>query len=203
VQEKLQRNDMHFRSFEATFTPGHIAPLSRTMLFTPASTDAARREAYQRLMRLSPPQRSTGSTPNRRIGAIASALAGEENEVVIFSATTNRPQAQDVIQRISLKGQEANDIDIQDQGEGSFQVAYVLDHDVYVQDVNYDFGQRRNKTQQERRKVYTAPHAIDEKKARSKLRGVRWLSPKVGVLFGLTMTHWLTLYVLAPSVTVE
>jgi len=87
-----------------------------------------------------------------------------------------------------LKAQEANDIDIHDQGEGSFQVAYVLDHDVYVQDVDYDFEQRRNKTQKERRKVYTVPHAIDEKKARSKLRGVRWLSPKVGLLVGVNMT---------------
>jgi prolactin regulatory element-binding protein len=189
-EDKAQGKDLHFRSFDVQFgkskpadsseeKPCQILPLSKTMLFRSAKSETARKEVYQRLVRLSPAQRTTSSTPNKRIGAIASALAGEENEVVIFSATSNRPQPQDIIQRVSLGGREANDLDIIDQGEGRFQVAYVLDQDVYVHNIHYDFDLGKSRAGSDGVKVYTVPHPdIGESKARPALRGVRWLTSK-------------------------
>ncbi|KAF2133357.1 hypothetical protein P153DRAFT_332039 [Dothidotthia symphoricarpi CBS 119687] len=191
-EDRLKDRNMHFQAFEVRFPAikatieggdkldGNISFLSKTTLFTPPQSTNAKKENYQRVVRLSPPQRTASSTPTKRIGAIASSLAGDENEIVVFGATSNRPDAQDIIQRIGLyKGQEANDVDILDQGEGRFQVAYALDQEVYLQDINYDFDQRRSKEKSERRKLYTVPHAdVMEKKPRSKLRCIRWLSPK-------------------------
>ena len=77
------------------------------------------------------------------------------------------------------KGQEANDLDVFTIREGQFQVAYVVDQEVFVQDVNYDFSEQKPQGKNEHRKVYTVPHLdIGEKKPRSKLRCIRWLSPK-------------------------
>lgn len=191
-EDRLKDRNAHFQAFEVRFPKnkaanqegekpeGSVAFLSKTVLFTPPKTTNAKKESYQRVVRLSPPPRTASSTPNKRIGAIASSLAGDENEVVIFSATSNKPDDRDIIQRIVLqKGQEANDLDILDQGKGRFQVAYVLDQEVHVQDVDYDFSQRKSKAKSERRKLYTVPHAdVMESKARSKIRCIRWLSPK-------------------------
>lgn len=189
VEDKIQGKDMSFKAFEVQLPknkatsvseekPGHISFLSKTQILTTPKAENARKEAYIRLMRLSPSQRTASSTPSKRIGAIASGLAGNENEIVIFSATSNRPQAEDIIRRIKLS-EEANDLDIWDQGEGQFQVAYVQDSSVYIQDINFDFAQRKNKTEKEQRKVYALPPPdAGERKGKSKLRGVRWLSPK-------------------------
>jgi hypothetical protein len=183
VEDRLKGQDTHFKAFEAQISKSSAASLtflSKTQLFTPPKAENARKEIYQRVLRLSPPQRIASSTSNKRIGAIASGLAGDENEIVIFSATSTRPQAQDIIKRIKLPaGQEANDLDIWDHGEGQFQLAYCLDGEVYLQDVDYDFAQTKSRTETERRKVYTVPHPdASERKARPKIRSVRWLSPK-------------------------
>lgn len=167
------------RAFELRFpkgkADGKIEFLSKTSLFTTPASVGAKKEGYQRIIRLSPPQKTT-STPNRRIGAAASSLAGDENEVVIFDATTTKPAPRDVIERFTLpKGQEANDVDIFTLEEGKFRVAYVTDQDVFVYDVKYNFA-KRNMTSSEHNKAYTLPTL--EKGARSKLRCVRWLSPK-------------------------
>jgi prolactin regulatory element-binding protein len=183
VEDRLKGNDTHFKAFEAKLTKGSAGSLtflSKTQLFTPPKADSAKKEQYQRVLKLSPPQRTSSSTPNKRIGAIASGLGGDENEIVVFSATSTRPQAQDIIKRIKLsKGQEANDLDIWDQGEGRFQVAYALDGEVYLQDIDFDFAKSMSRTENERRKAYTVPHPdASERKAKSKIRSVRWLSPK-------------------------
>ena len=158
-------------------TDGRLEFLSQTTLFTTPQSVGAKKEGYQRIVRLSPPQRAASSTPNRRIGAIASSLAGDENEVVIFSATSNKPTSQDIIARITLtKAQEANDLDIFTQEEGRFRVAYVTDQEVFVQDVRYNFEQNKARGKSEHMQVYTIPKV--EKGTRSKLRCVRWLSPK-------------------------
>lgn len=147
----------------------------------PPAAANAKREAYQRIVRLSPAQRSASSAPNKRIGAIASSLAGDENEIVLFSATSTRPDnAKDIVERIALhKGQEVNDLDIADRGDGKFDLAYSLDHDVYVQDLEYDFAKKKSLgTPETRRKLYSIPFPdLDQKRGRSKIRCVRWLSP--------------------------
>jgi prolactin regulatory element-binding protein len=185
---KNGRNE-HFQAFELRFPKGkeekmqvNMQFLSKTKLFTTPQSDLAKEGGYQRIVKLSTPR--TSNRPNMRIGAIASSiaaissrLAGEENEIVIFSATSNKPTDQDVIGRITLhKGQEANDLDIFTQEEGRFRVAYVTDQDVFVQDVNYDFEQKKATDTNEHRKVYTIPSVSSGPK--SKLRCVRWLSPK-------------------------
>lgn len=195
-EDRLKDKNEHFRSFEVQFpksnrrsssaqqdkTPqGKISFLSRSTLFTPPESANGKKEEYQRIVRLSPPQRTAFGSPNKRIGAIASSLAGDENELVIFSATSNRPDnPKDIIHRIVLhKGQEANDLDIFDQGEGRFQVAYCLDYDVYVQNIHYDFGKKKSlgKVDSARRKLYSVPFPdVFEKKGRQKIRCIRWLS---------------------------
>lgn len=190
-EDRSRARNEHFRSFEvqlpkpkrasdaAEKTEASIAVLGKCMLFSAQHSAVAVKEAYQRLIRLSPPPRTATNTPTKRIGAIASSL-GDPSELVIFSATSNRPQGQDIIERISFpKNQEANDVDIFDLGEGRFQVAYVIDYEVYIQNVHYDFDQQKSIGKNERRKVYTVPQPdLAGKKARSKLRCIRWLSPK-------------------------
>jgi prolactin regulatory element-binding protein len=183
-EDRLKDRNNHFQAFQVMLpkgSEGAISYLSKTALFAPVQSVAAKKEGYQRLVRLSPPARTAQVAPIKRIGAVASSLAGDENEIVVFSATSNKPQNPgDIIQRIPLtKGQEANDLDIVDRGDGHFHVAYVLDHDVYVQEVNYDFGKKKSKGTDERRKLYTIPHAdAMQKKPRSKLRCIRWLTPE-------------------------
>lgn len=187
-EDRLAGKNEHLRAFELRFPKGKAAGsdaekadgkiefLSKTTLLTTPQSAGAKKEGYQRIIRLSPPPRTTTSAPNKRIGAIASGLAGDENEVVIFNATSTKPANQDVIERIKLqKGQEANDVDIFTQEEGRFRLTYVTDQDVFVQEVNYDFEQRKTKGKNEHRRVYTIPHVGG---ARNKLRCVRWLSPK-------------------------
>ncbi|KAF1830702.1 hypothetical protein BDW02DRAFT_572766 [Decorospora gaudefroyi] len=184
--ERLNGSNEHFRAFELQFpkskaasekADGSIGLLSKTSLFTTPQSAGAKKEGYQRIVKLSPPPRTTSSAPNRRIGAIVSSLAGDENEVVIFSATSNKPAEQDILGRITLhKGQEANDVDIFTQGEGRFLVAYATDQDIFIQDVNYDFEQKTTRGKNEHRKVYTMPHV--DKGAKSRLRCLRWLSPR-------------------------
>jgi len=187
VDDRVKGQDTHFKAFEFQAPKGKPASinfLSKTQLFSVPKNENARKEMYQRILKLSPPPRTASSTPTKRIGAIASGLGGDENEIVIFSATSNRPQAQDIIKRIKLSaGQEANDLDIWDQGEGRFQIAYCLDSDVYIQDVDYDFSKSKNRTESERRKVYTITYPdAGARKGRSKVRSLRWLSPKHLVL---------------------
>lgn len=190
-EERLSDRNAHLKAFEVRFdqSPGKaqaatgqvaIEFLSKSALFTPPKGMGAKREGYQRVLRLSPVQRSLSSTPHRRIGVVASSLAGDENEIVIFSATSNRPGSEDVIQRIALhRTQEANDVDILDQDDGKFRVAYCLNNDVYVQDINYDFVGRRSlgKGDAGRMHAYTVPFPdVNEKKGRSKISRLRWLS---------------------------
>lgn len=186
-QERLAGRNECLKGFEVQFPKkaedqGKVSFLSKTALFTSPTSAGAKKEAYQRVVRLSPPQRTASSSPNKRIGAVASSLAGGENEVVIFAATSNKPEnPKDVIERISLhQGQEANDLDILDQGIGTFQVAYCLDHDVHIQKIQYDFTKRRslNKGDADRTHAYTVPFPdLNQKKGRSKIRCIRWLSP--------------------------
>jgi prolactin regulatory element-binding protein len=183
-EDRLNDRNEHFQAFELRFPKDkeekmqvNMQFLSKTKLFTTPQSDFAKNHGYQRIVKLSTPR--TSNKPNMRIGAIASSLAGDKdkNEIVIFSATSNKPTDQDVIGRITLqKGQEVNDLDIFTQEEGRFRVAYVTDQEVFVQDVNYDFEQKKATDTNEHRKVYTIPSVSSGPK--SKLRCVRWLSPK-------------------------
>ena len=185
-EDRAKDNNEHFRAFEVKLPKGKIATdgadanisyLSKAKLFATVQDVNAKKEGYQRLVRLSPPQRATASAPARRIGAIASSLAGDENEIVVFSATSNKPRdPQDILQRIKLgKGEEANDLDIFDKGDGQFELAYVLDHDVVV----HNISTTQTKPKDARRKLYSIPLPdLGKKTGRSKLRCIRWLTPE-------------------------
>lgn len=185
-EDRAKDNNEHFRAFEVRLPKGKVATsdadasisfLSKTKLFAPVQSVNAKKEGYQRLLRLSPPQRTPTSTPTRRIGAVASSLAGDENEIVVFSATSNRPRdPQDILQRIRLeRGEEANDLDIFDKGDGQFELAYVLDHDVIV----HNISTTQSKPKIARRKLYSVPFPdLGQKGGRSKLRCIRWLTPE-------------------------
>ncbi|KAL5120607.1 hypothetical protein ACEQ8H_001355 [Pleosporales sp. CAS-2024a] len=183
VEERVKGKDTHFKTFDLQMPKGKPASLrflSSTQLFTTPKAESGKKEMYQRILKLSPPPHTNSGTPTKRIGVIASGLGGDDNEIVVFSAISTTPQPKDIIKRIVLSaGQEANDVDIWNQGEGHFQIAYCLDSDVYIQDVDYDFSRSQSITEKERRKVYTVSHPdARERKGRSKLRSLRWLSPK-------------------------
>lgn len=146
----MKGQNAHFRAFEVTYPrkkshkeekeqQGKIEYVSKAQLLT-ASSESARKEGYQRLVKLSPPASKSGG---KRIGVVASSLQGEENELVIFAAVSTKPATSDVIQRVSLKDKEVNDVDIAFAEDGQFQIAYCLDSAVYVQRFAYDFDKKK------------------------------------------------------------
>ncbi|KAF2500192.1 hypothetical protein BU16DRAFT_501834 [Lophium mytilinum] len=185
----------HFRSFELEYpkkkqsgknekvtsqsSEAKISFLSKTSLLKAPESVAAKKDGYQRLLRLSRPKRSANGS--KRIGAIASSLAGQENEVVVFNATTSSPRAPgDIIQRISPHhGEEANDLDILEPEDGEFKLVYCTDYSVYTADISYDFSKKKSQEKLEPpRSKYSVPFPdVFEKKGRNKIRCVRWLSP--------------------------
>lgn len=190
--EQLSGKNQHFRSFEIKYPKKHtpedgaqekdqnadVRPLSKTTLFSTPKEEDAKRDAYQRVVRLSRPKK--GATANKRIGAIATSQAGEENEVVIFDATKASPVTADIIQRIRpAKGMEANDIDIFEIDDGNFNVAYCTDYGVYLSNVVFDFSKRSTvEVSKEPRTIYSLPFpdVFEDRKGRLKIRSLRWLS---------------------------
>jgi hypothetical protein len=87
-EERLKGNNDHLRAFELKYPKstekgdGKIEFVSKTKLFRTPESDSGKKEGYQRIAKLSPACRTVSITPNRRIGAVASSLAGDENEIV-------------------------------------------------------------------------------------------------------------------------
>jgi prolactin regulatory element-binding protein len=154
VADRKQGKNEHFRSFKIDYPvrskeenktgmTGSISALSQTSLFSPTYCSASG-DPFQRLLRLSPAKKSSKS--NKRIGAIANSLA-PESEIIVFNATIASPTSADVIQRIRpLQNAEANDVDIFDQEDGNFMVAYCTQHEVYCSSISYDFETRKPKS---------------------------------------------------------
>ena len=192
--DRLADRNEHFRSFIVEYpkkkkkaeekgsdknSEAKISFLSKTSLFKPVESTTAKNEAYQRILRLSRPKRCASGS--KRIGAIASSLAGEENEIVVFNATTSSPKSPgDIIQRLPThEGKEANDIDITEPEDSEFKLAYCTDYSVFVSNIPYDFN--KGKPRQELllpRSKYSVPYPdVFESKGRFKIRCLRWLSP--------------------------
>ncbi|KAK4570041.1 hypothetical protein LTR86_003011 [Recurvomyces mirabilis] len=178
----------HLRSFEITYPPrkkqktekegavgeGAVKALGQRSLFRPAKDKS---ETYQRVLRLSPAQkRDNGS---KRIGAVATGMAGD-SEVVVFSATSATPSDADMIARIDLpEGDEAADIDITEPEQSEFSLAYCTDYDLYEQTYKYDFSAKKaEKTPKGPRRIHQMPQpdADSNVKARPKFRSVRFLN---------------------------
>jgi prolactin regulatory element-binding protein len=146
-------------------------------MFTPPTDTNARKEAYQRLIRLSPSKPTAG---HKRIGAITSSLAGgNANQLVLFDASVVPPPS---VGQIALpKGGEVNDVDILEPKDGNFKIAYCTDYEVYIKDLHYDFGQKKFLGVPETpRKTFSvpSPDVGPKQKGRPKLRCIRWLSPE-------------------------
>jgi len=179
----------HFRTFRVDFpakaksktgkpSPGNIASVSQTSLFSPSFCQSDEQGAFQRLLRLSPAKGQTSAS--KRIGAIASSLS-KDSEIVIFNATTASPSNSDVIQRIRpLQNAEANDIDIIESAEGDFKVAFCTQTEVYVSSIGYDFSKRKRKNPQEEPKsVFSVPIPdVFQQPGRPRLRSLRFLTPE-------------------------
>lgn len=150
--------------------------LNKTSLFTTPSTAQGKKEAYQRVLRLSPAAQRQGGS--KRIGAIATSLAPEP-ELVIFSATSASPTQQDLIQRIQPP-KEVEDVDITELKEGVFAVAYCTANDVYLSRITYDFASKKVlsiTSKDELRSLYSTPSSNpSEKPGRSTIRYLRFLT---------------------------
>lgn len=181
----------HLRAFEITYPPrkrqktdgsgqdekGRAKPLGQRSLFKPSQ--AKQKEMYQRVLRLSPSQRR--SSGSKRIGAIATGLAGkDESQIVVFDATTATPSDSDVVTRITLDaGTEAADIDIVEADQSEFSMAYCTEYDLYEQTYKYNFGTKRTQKQPKGpRRVCQIPFpdSVENPKSRPKFRSVRFLN---------------------------
>ncbi|KAL1626540.1 hypothetical protein SLS54_002702 [Diplodia seriata] len=196
-KDRLADKNKHLRSFkieyparkkatqeggaaEAKVEKGSVGFLGKTSLFKPPTTTAAKKDTYQRLLRLSPAQkRESGS---KRIGAIATDF-NPVSELVIFDATTAVPSDWDVIQRINPEeGKDINDVDINESSEGDFSVAFCTDHQVFVSRMTYDFEKKKatSITPADRlRPAYTLPFpdAFSTGSSRPTIKYIRYLTP--------------------------
>ena len=179
----------HLRSFDIKYPPrkrqrtekldeqedGAIKAIGKRSLFKPST--AAKKETYQRLLRLSPAQkRGSGS---KRIGAVATGMA-KDSEIIVFNATNATPDGQDVIARIQLEnGAEAADMDIAEPTPSEFSLAYCTESDIFEQTYDYNFGTRKvEKTPNGSRRIYQMPTPDDSEKSKSrpKFRSLRFLN---------------------------
>ena len=177
----------HLRSFELRYPPRKkTAPgatdtlkeqaleskdatkaLGRTSLFTPSN--AATKETYQRVLRLSRPMKGDKT----RLGAIATGLA-PEGEIVAFNASVQSPARQNLVCRIRLgKGEEAADVDILVAPGSGYYLAYCTNHEVCMVHISSMEAQSSKPAL-----IYGSPNPdrFGSTKARPKLRSLRFLT---------------------------
>ena len=189
-QDRKQGKNEHLRSFEIKYPPRKrqrttkeatkrdneeevslrvIKFVAKAALFK--TTPNASINLYQRIMRLSPVVQR--DKPNKRIGAVASDLADENEEILVFNATTSTPGESDVFSHISLpKNDRAMDVDINETEESRFLVTYCTTYSVYVRELAYDFVAKKGTIAGESFCVYSLP-MLDK---RPKLRSLRFLT---------------------------
>ena len=153
---------------------GGSKALGRVSLFSPST--AVKKETYQRVLRLSPLK----GDENSRLGAVVTGLA-TSGEVVVFDASKSRPSVEDIWGRIRLEeGQEAADVDIWEDSDGGYQVAYCTDFEVYLYDISTD---PKKKPSEPRFLHGTAhPDVFASSKSRPKFRSLRFLTPHLILL---------------------
>lgn len=164
----------HFRVFSADLPSkakaGTAAPkiteLSRSALFS--STDP---EAYQRLLRISPPY-----TESSQVGAVATGTIGRAKDAQIAIFDIPAPDSNNNGTAPKLRGKvelvkEAMDLDVLQISDHEYQLAYCDDYDIHVMNVS------RTDTAGPYT-IFTMPH--DESsgaKARPSFRAIRYLTP--------------------------
>jgi len=186
------RNE-HLRSFELRYPPRKkIVPgaaetlteqaleskhatkaLGQASLFTPST--AAKKETYQRILRLSRPKQENGP----RLGAIATGLA-PEGEIIAFDAGKKSPSTENVVRRIRLKkGEEAADVDMNETQSSGYHLAYCTDYEVYIVEIL-----PKDTKDSEPVFVYGTPHpdSFASTNARPKFRSLRFLTQNLILL---------------------
>lgn len=145
-----------------------ITELSRSALFKTADGED---EAYQRIVRLSPPFAGL-QQGQQQVGAIATGMTDKNAQIVIFdvpaagnNATT--PKARGHIQL----PKEAVDMDIIQVGEGEWQLVYCDDYEMHTINVSQKSD---HSTQPEC--VFTMPHDHSGG-PRPSFRSIRYLTP--------------------------
>ena len=148
--------------------------LGKASLFQPSKAD--KKETYQRILRLSPLRKDGGI----RLGAVATGLA-PEGEIVLFDASKSSPSSTDICGRISLgPNDEAADVDIADNGDGTFQVAYCKVYDVFVCTVSISDSSKTTSP----RHIYSGGPTNRKwpKNLWSRFRSIRFLTPSLLLL---------------------
>ncbi|KAI9762642.1 MAG: hypothetical protein M4579_000260 [Chaenotheca gracillima] len=159
--------------------PVEIAELSRASLFAPSSSNS--KETYQRILRLSTLRQRDNSAP--RLGAIATGLAPEgEAEIVLFDTKAKSVTSRSVVGRISLKDQEAADVDIIESGDGEYQVAYCIDYEAYIYKPGQDSGASKDNPELANPKpiyIIPFPDTFAYEHSRPHFRALRFLTPSL------------------------
>ena len=158
-------------------TKGEWKFLGKRPLFKPGSE--AKKETYQRLLRLSPAKLQENGS--KRIGAIATGLA-KTSQVVVFNATNLSLSEADILTRIDLdEGQEAGDLDLTTTDENDFSLVFCTEDGIHEQTYKYDFDKKKTeKTPKGPRRVYHMPFpdVMEDPKSRPKFRSLRFLNPQ-------------------------
>lgn len=150
----------HFRIFavdpstKPKATP-KISELSRSTLFTAKDSDA-----YQRVLRLSPP---FANKP--QIGAIATGFA-KNPEIAVFDVPTTGGASPKLRGRLEL-AREAVDMDVIQTGDGEYQLVYCDEYEIYAMTIG-------KKTSDKPQCVFTVPH---DESPRPSFRSLRFLTP--------------------------
>ncbi|KAF2669295.1 hypothetical protein BT63DRAFT_256855 [Microthyrium microscopicum] len=169
ASDRKSGKNEHLRTFKATIPKdkqkASINPIGQSSLFSAQYSSSD--DAYQRVLRFSPAQLRAGS---KRIGAIASSLA-TKSEIVVFDATNALPNTKDIIHTIEpANNAEANDVDLYEQSEGDFQVAYCTRSAVYIVGLSYDFEKNQLK------EPAKEPNCVSEIRSPGKVRCLRFIS---------------------------
>lgn len=159
-------NNEHLRAFslspskaraaDASSGTANLAESSRTALFS-----ATHPEEYQRVVRVAPPSASGAET-----GVAASGL-GKDFQIALFEASAK--SSPKIKGRMELEKQ-ADDVDIIQTGDESFQVAYCHAHELHVQDVSKGVGG-------EPRRVFFTPQDVGTGAPKPVFRAIRYLTP--------------------------
>ncbi|CAI4217871.1 unnamed protein product [Parascedosporium putredinis] len=135
----------------------NVAEVSRVGLFS-----ATHPEEYQRVVRLGAP-----SSSGVQLGAAASGL-GKEFEIALFEVSPSGSAVPKSKGKLELTRQ-ADDIDVIQTGEDTYQVAYCHEYDIYTVDVVKGVGA-------DPRLVFTTPHNHGTGAPRPQFRSIRYLT---------------------------
>lgn len=184
AEQKAGKNE-HLRAFEVRFPKrpakeggdkqdGKISLIGKSSLFKPAT--GPKPEQYQRLLRLSPPQRNPAGA--KRIGVACTGLAKHPSQMIVFDASRVPAKPSEIINPLLLDDEVA-DVDISVVSPSEFSIVWCSDYNVFEQTVTYDFQTRKSSltpTGPRRMHEIRNKDASGKTRTRPKYRSVRFLT---------------------------